>query len=526
MRYKKIFILIIAIIFIVGCAPQEKEKITAITKSEPIHIRLYTNHCTEGYYTTDDLANEIYASDYYSDWRQLLLDEYNMDIKLHVISISDFIYKTGDNVGDFMKDYDLVANINGKIFSDSFDTFTKLKLIQPFNEFIENSLTWKSFPTEFTSSYQDAQGNIWAIPYSDNISVFARLINKQWLKNSRLTVPNNVDELYEMLKSFTYKDPDQNGVDDTYGLSISMNNLSIISFKDIFEANGCHLTYQIINNAKQPTYYQAVPIGFNPESERIENNSSGIEFKESLDLISNMINENIISVENVNSDYSYFSNPQIGTYYGIVKNNIVYPDKYEYIFALDGLNKTKTSSAFIDGEGAYFLSSYANEPEKLVPDFVETFYNSKDGFILGYYGLTGEQYKYSRNSTGLDFNSNYVEKVWDIKIVGDLSWQEVDVSYEYDVLKNAEELDIYNLFLDNRMYMLSQKHMSFGKNLLQNLTSISYGDNYYRRFHDIFAAFILGQVNADDVLYEIEIINKLFGIDEWIEEANSQWFGN
>ena len=125
-----------------------------------------------------------------------------------------------------------------------------------------------------------------------------------------------------------------------------------------------------------------------------------------------------------------------------------------------------------------------------------------------------------------DNNSNYVEKVWDIKIVGDLSWQEVDVSYEYDVLKNAEELDIYNLFLDNRMYMLSQKHMSFGKNLLQNLTSISYGDNYYRRFHDIFAAFILGQVNADDVLYEIEIINKLFGIDEWIEEANSQWFGN
>lgn len=533
MRHKRILILILAIIFIVGCTPADKETSRVIKKSEPIYIRLQTNHCTKGYSTTDDLANEIYASDYYSDWRHFLLDEYNLDIKLHVLSNSDFVREEGSNWGDFMKDYDIVANRNGKIFSDVFDTLTKLKLIQPFTEFLENSITWKSLPTEFTSSYQDAQGNIWAIPYSDHISVFARLINKQWLKNSGLGVPNTVDELYEMLKTFTYKDPDKNGIDDTYGLSVSMNYLSIINFKDIFEANGCHLTYQVINNVNQPTYFSAVPIGFNPESGRIENYSLGIEFKESLDLISNMTNENIIKVEdvirvkNLNADYSYFSNPQIGTYYGVVKDNIVYPDKYEYIFALDGLNKTKTSSAFIDGEGAYFLSSYANEPEKLVPAFVDTFYSSKDGFILGHYGLIGEQYKYSINSTGLEFNTSYVEKDWNIEIVGDLSWHDVDVSYKFDVLDNGEELDINNLFLDNRMFMLSQKHMSFGKYILQHFpTSNSISHNYLRRFGDIFAKFILGQINTDDVLRELEKNNKLFDVYEWIEETNSQWFGN
>ncbi len=526
MRYKRIFILIIAIIFIVGCAPAEKDEIIVTVKNEPIHIRIFTNKCTNTQYVTDDFANAIYASDYYSDWRQLVLEEYNLDIKLHAICQSDFMFEEGDTGVEYMKDYDIVINKYKDIFSNGVYGYIKYNSIQPFNDFLENT-TWESLPTEFTSAFKDAQGNIWAIPYSDHTTVFARVINQQWLKNSGLAVPNSVDELYKILKSFTYKDPDKNGIDDTYGLSVSTNNLSVISFKDIFEANGCYLTYQIINNANQPTGFQAVPIGFNPDSERIENSTLGSGFKESLDLISSMLNENIICVETNNSDDGYFSNPQIGTYYGIVKDNIIYPDLYDYVFALDGINKTKTSSAFIDGEGAYFLSSYANEPEKLVPAFIETFYNSEDGFRLGHYGLTGEQYKYSANSTGLEFNTNYVERDWNIQIVGDLSWHDVDVSYEYGVLKDAEELDMYNLFSDDRMFMLSQKHMSFGKNILQSLpTSNSPFDHYLRRFYDIFAQFILGQVNVDDVLYEIEKNNKLFDVDEWIEEANNQWFIN
>lgn len=107
----------------------------------------------------------------------------------------------------------------------------------------------------------------------------------------------------------------------------------------------------------------------------------GIGFKESLDLISALISENIISMGGNDFIDGHFSNPKIGTYYGIIKDNIVYPDKYNYVFALDGLNKTNTSSVFRDGEGAYFLSKYANEPEKLVPSFIDTFYNSKEGCI-------------------------------------------------------------------------------------------------------------------------------------------------
>jgi putative aldouronate transport system substrate-binding protein len=41
---------------------------------------------------------------------------------------------------------------------------------------------------------------------------------KDWLDNVGLTVPQTIDDFYNMLKAFKEKDPDKNGQDDTYGL--------------------------------------------------------------------------------------------------------------------------------------------------------------------------------------------------------------------------------------------------------------------------------------------------------------------
>ena len=42
-----------------------------------------------------------------------------------------------------------------------------------------------------------------------------------WLENLGLSVPTNAEELYQVMKAFTEQDPDGNGADDTYGLSMS-----------------------------------------------------------------------------------------------------------------------------------------------------------------------------------------------------------------------------------------------------------------------------------------------------------------
>ena len=44
------------------------------------------------------------------------------------------------------------------------------------------------------------------------------LIRTDWLKNVGLEMPQTLDDLYQVMYAFTYNDPDQNGVDDTYGI--------------------------------------------------------------------------------------------------------------------------------------------------------------------------------------------------------------------------------------------------------------------------------------------------------------------
>ena len=43
------------------------------------------------------------------------------------------------------------------------------------------------------------------------------LVRKDWLDNLGLEIPTTTDELLEVLRAFTFDDPDGNGIDDTYG---------------------------------------------------------------------------------------------------------------------------------------------------------------------------------------------------------------------------------------------------------------------------------------------------------------------
>lgn len=54
-------------------------------------------------------------------------------------------------------------------------------------------------------------------------------IRTDWLDNVDLDMPTNLDEFYDVLKAFTEDDPDQDGEDDTYGLTAS-----VITYKSTF----------------------------------------------------------------------------------------------------------------------------------------------------------------------------------------------------------------------------------------------------------------------------------------------------
>lgn len=75
--------------------------------------------------------------------------------------------------------------------------------------------------------YCRVDGKIYAIPFSRyDTTPYISYARKDWLDNLGINPDElkTVDDYYEMLKAFTFEDPDGNGVNDTYGLSGASND--------------------------------------------------------------------------------------------------------------------------------------------------------------------------------------------------------------------------------------------------------------------------------------------------------------
>ena len=67
-------------------------------------------------------------------------------------------------------------------------------------------------------------GNIYGIYRSRILGRFGISFRQDWLDNLHLSEPQTIYDFYDMLWAFTYEDPDGNGVDDTYGMTITKYN--------------------------------------------------------------------------------------------------------------------------------------------------------------------------------------------------------------------------------------------------------------------------------------------------------------
>ncbi|CCN73642.1 ABC transporter substrate-binding protein [Vibrio nigripulchritudo] len=70
-------------------------------------------------------------------------------------------------------------------------------------------------------SMQANDKNYYGVPFS--AQAFALFIRKDWREKLGYDVPKNWEELYELAKAFTEKDPDGNGKNDTYGYIMALS---------------------------------------------------------------------------------------------------------------------------------------------------------------------------------------------------------------------------------------------------------------------------------------------------------------
>lgn len=90
------------------------------------------------------------------------------------------------------------------------------------------SATWKTAMNENPSVWHpyERNGKHYAIPILDfdYNSDPVMWIREDWLENVGLPSPATLEQLELVLEAFTYQDPDGNGLQDTYGLSVSLGN--------------------------------------------------------------------------------------------------------------------------------------------------------------------------------------------------------------------------------------------------------------------------------------------------------------
>lgn len=237
----------------------------------------------------------------------------------------------------------------------------------------------------------------------DNSIVF----RKDWIEKLKLKKPTTIDEFTEILKKFTYNDPDGNGVDDTYGLSIPGSDYN--AFNSLID---------------QISTWFGAPNKWKDESGELKPNFMTEEYKKSLDYIKKIYNEGLIDpkfhTKNTSDIQENFKNNQLGVIMckktDALKLENVLSEKHEngeeIITSIAGIKGCNEGKILI-GSGYSGMLMFpkrgikTEERLKRVLNFVDKL-NSKEGYMLLNYGVEGENYTIENSNVKTKENvSNY-----------------------------------------------------------------------------------------------------------------------
>lgn len=114
-------------------------------------------------------------------------------------------------------------------------------IILSLDEYLAENETWINIIPEDWKELYTWDGNVWAVPKGadETPSYFIRTMRGDWLDTVKLAKPETIDTFYEVVKAFTYNDPDGNGLNDTWGFC-SRNTWLM---QDMFQAYDCRLNH-------------------------------------------------------------------------------------------------------------------------------------------------------------------------------------------------------------------------------------------------------------------------------------------
>ncbi len=161
--------------------------------------------------------------------------------------------KTGIKVAPiYVPIADYQTKLSALLAAKSLPDIVRIENVSMANEFKENGalaeltdIIGENMPTYYPEAKDTLQNN----PLNKDGKVYALVSSKlryatnlnirtDWLEKLGLTMPTDLDSLYNVLYAFTNSDPDGNGAKDTIGLAASVNAEDFIMFSTILGAYG------------------------------------------------------------------------------------------------------------------------------------------------------------------------------------------------------------------------------------------------------------------------------------------------
>jgi len=120
---------------------------------------------------------------------------------------------------------DLIYNWGGADFR--YEQWVKDGILTGLDGIVTDAAKYPNINKELTAVYWDSvrsvtSGKIQIIPRPNpSVSIWGYIVNQQWLDKLGLKKPETKEQLVEVMKAFTTRDPDGNGKADTYGVSLA-----------------------------------------------------------------------------------------------------------------------------------------------------------------------------------------------------------------------------------------------------------------------------------------------------------------
>lgn len=484
----------------------------------------------------ENLENEY---PYLESWSDVMYDRFGVDVKVNFFPLYKVLKESPEQV--YIYDYLRLEPQDGLLLHDLTDldisynimkTLIEHQSIVPVTDYINNSVYKENFDSSLLNLLTDENDEIWGIPVDTAQMVYdARAYKQSWLDSVGLDVPVNVDELYEVMNAFTYKDPDGDGQNNTFGYYGPYN------FK--FALNDVLKAFGLYNGT---TSF----IAYNPNTGTIEDSLLSPDALTALSYINTMFKEKMVRQTGLAPGvYDSMIPENCGSIYWShsAEDDVVYSS-----VPLMGTNTENLVQMSTYGK-VYFMLAGTEDPESSFNSFVSLVYGNEEAYLMMKYGIPDRHYEIDSLNEAIILNdptmsNNTMGKISigsGLSVEGDLPLNLIGRLGEFSV-------DSYNVFYNERItdsdYLdvsdyRAQQARAYQEAVIQyayNIPTVAalvqsdFVDNWTIKIKDDYVYYrdleqaVAGEriISVADALEAYKTNMKILGLQDLIDEANQK----